>query len=112
MNFVAEQVKTSIGVFEIMLILLGTVFVISIISTIVYLGVIRKRNNAKPINHNIPATNISRPMEKTFKRCPACQSTFTDESLNYCLSDGTLLEGANNASDEVETVLLRTKTKG
>jgi SH3 domain-containing protein len=34
------------------------------------------------------------------KRCPACSTTYTDESLRYCLADGTTLTSA-----EAETVL-------
>ncbi|MEO8435758.1 MAG: hypothetical protein ABI596_12740, partial [Pyrinomonadaceae bacterium] len=29
------------------------------------------------------------------KRCPNCQRTYTDESLSYCLHDGTPLAGAD-----------------
>lgn len=36
------------------------------------------------------------------KRCPQCQSTYTDQSLNFCLSDGaTLLSG----DEEYETIV-------
>ena len=92
----------------IIIIFVGIIFVIGIISLLVFIFASRKKNNknnAKPINYNIPAANISRPTVKTLKRCPACQSTYTDESLNYCLSDGTILE----RTDEVETVVFRPK---
>jgi len=32
------------------------------------------------------------------KRCPTCQRTYTDDSLRFCLQDGTLLLGASDAS--------------
>jgi LCCL domain len=31
------------------------------------------------------------------KRCPKCGQTFTDDNLNYCLSDGTPLSDENSA---------------
>lgn len=107
-----EEDSVKMDVNYLILVLVGIIFILGVVLILILISVFRKRNNQKPINHNITAANIPRPTEKYIKRCPACQSTYTDESLNYCLSDGTLLEGANNASDEVETVLLRTKTKG
>ena len=32
------------------------------------------------------------------KRCPTCQSTYTDETLAFCLSDGSTLERVAKAS--------------
>jgi ketosteroid isomerase-like protein len=32
------------------------------------------------------------------KRCPTCQRTYTDDSLRFCLQDGTLLLGVSEAS--------------
>jgi ketosteroid isomerase-like protein len=32
------------------------------------------------------------------KRCPACQSTYTDDSLAYCLQDGTALQPMSQSS--------------
>lgn len=104
--------EDSVKMEVLILVLVGIIFILGVVLILILIRIFRKRNNEKPIISNIPAVNIPRPTEKYIKRCPACQSTYTDESLNYCLSDGTLLEGANNASDEVETVLLRTKTKG
>src|SRR5436190_23473883 len=38
------------------------------------------------------------------KRCPTCQRTYTDASLNFCLEDGTpLLSEAAQAPPPVET---------
>ncbi|HEV8591162.1 MAG TPA: hypothetical protein VGQ55_03595, partial [Pyrinomonadaceae bacterium] len=39
------------------------------------------------------------------KICPSCQRTYADDSLNYCLDDGTLLTFAS-PSREAETVLM------
>ncbi len=91
------------------LILVGIVFVIGIVLTLILVRVFRKKNNEKPSNKNITVANIPRPTAKYFKRCPACQSTYTDESLNYCLSDGSILERTNDDSNEMETVVHRPK---
>lgn len=41
------------------------------------------------------------------KRCPTCQSTYADDSLRFCLQDGTALESARAASsDEFKTLVL------
>lgn len=39
------------------------------------------------------------------KRCPACHSTYTDETLLYCLQDGVPLESPEPKVDEAETVI-------
>ncbi len=36
------------------------------------------------------------------KRCPACQTTYTDDSLRFCLTDGTVLV---READESETMV-------
>ena len=93
-----------IGGLEI-LICFGILFVVGIVLTIILISFFRKKNNAKPANKNTTAANIPRPTRRSIKRCPTCQSTYTDESLNYCLSDGAILE----RTDEVETVVFRSK---
>jgi hypothetical protein len=41
------------------------------------------------------------------KRCPTCQSTFTDETLAFCLSDGSTLERvANTTSNDPYATLV------
>ena len=42
------------------------------------------------------------------KICPKCQKTYSDESLNFCLEDGTVLDRVNFESDAPlpETVLI------
>jgi hypothetical protein len=39
------------------------------------------------------------------KHCPKCKSTFTDDSLDYCVSDGTRLVSGSNASSQ-ETLVI------
>jgi hypothetical protein len=39
------------------------------------------------------------------KHCPKCKSTFTDDSLDYCVSDGTRLVSGSNASSQ-ETLII------
>ncbi len=34
------------------------------------------------------------------KICPKCQTTYTDNTLNFCLEDGSILNQANEGSDE------------
>ncbi|MDT4967112.1 MAG: hypothetical protein QOJ64_1849 [Acidobacteriota bacterium] len=47
------------------------------------------------------------------KRCPKCNSTYTDGALIYCVSDGATLVGANNPreSDSDATMLYRESPK-
>lgn len=90
-------------------ILIGIIFVVGVVLILILIGVFRKRNSQKTTNHNIPAANISHATEKSFKRCPVCQSTYTDESLKYCLSDGAILEGTDGSSTETETVVRQFK---
>lgn len=41
------------------------------------------------------------------KRCPACQRTYTDDTLTYCLEDGSaLISGTAGASDLPATVIM------
>lgn len=38
------------------------------------------------------------------KICPTCQQTYTDESLNFCLSDGSVLNQVNSDANSQPTV--------
>jgi hypothetical protein len=67
-------------------------FVSVVILAFILSRVFRKKDRAKTLTDNRTAIDIPRPTAKYFKRCPACQSTYTDESLNYCLTDGTPLD--------------------
>lgn len=41
------------------------------------------------------------------KRCPSCQRTYTDDSLKFCLEDGsTLLSESSDATDLPATVIM------
>ncbi|MDQ3179526.1 MAG: hypothetical protein M3Q33_03290 [Acidobacteriota bacterium] len=42
------------------------------------------------------------------KICPSCQKTYSDESLNFCLEDGTVLNKSNESENTLpaETVLM------
>lgn len=46
-------------------------------------------------------------VETFVQRCPVCNSTYTDETLSYCVSDGTSLVRVNNlpAHDPQATML-------
>jgi hypothetical protein len=37
------------------------------------------------------------------KRCPSCQHTYSDETMKFCRSDGTLLEELENVPTEILT---------
>jgi len=40
---------------------------------------------------------IARSATSSAKRCPVCKSTYTDEALIYCVSDGASLVPVNNS---------------
>ncbi len=40
------------------------------------------------------------------KICPVCNQTYTDESLNFCLNDGTTLTTAESGSEPPPTVVM------
>ena len=100
------------GILGFALIMIVSVFTAGIVFAIVYFAVLRKRNAPKQFTDaNIQFTDaniigtIPRPPEQFIKRCPACKSTYTDETLNFCLSDGAILESFNDA--EYETIIRR-----
>jgi hypothetical protein len=62
-----------------------------------------KAEDKRPLissNNNDPAPVISsaRSAPAQAKRCPVCNSTYTDEALVYCVSDGATLISANRPS--------------
>ena len=87
------------------LIIIASVFTAGIVFAIVYFAVLRKRNAPRQITDANIIGTIPRPPEQYIKRCPACKSTYTDETLNFCLSDGATLESFNDA--EYETIIRR-----
>ena len=48
----------------------------------------------------------------SIKHCPKCNSTYTDEELNYCLRDGVLLKnvGFMPVQEDPEKTLVRSKS--
>lgn len=40
------------------------------------------------------------------KICPVCRQTYTDDTLNFCLNDGTVLSAVNNSSNDQQTVYM------
>jgi hypothetical protein len=40
------------------------------------------------------------------KRCPVCQRTYTEDSLNYCLEDGSALLSESSASSDLAATLI------
>jgi hypothetical protein len=40
------------------------------------------------------------------KRCPACQRTYVDDSLSYCLEDGSALVGERSGSSDLAATLI------
>lgn len=45
------------------------------------------------------------------KKCPACNRTYSDETLSFCLEDGSLLSASLNLREEQETVITPNKIK-
>src|SRR4029453_12958471 len=46
------------------------------------------------------------------KRCPTCQRTFEDDSLSYCLDDGTPLTAEDSRRPESEETIVTPSTSG
>lgn len=40
------------------------------------------------------------------KRCPVCQREYTDETLSYCLEDGSPLSGHSSASSDMAATII------
>ncbi|HEY0426197.1 MAG TPA: hypothetical protein VGC76_00195 [Pyrinomonadaceae bacterium] len=79
------------------------VFIVVIILALAFFIFIRKKS-APPHTPGQNVTGaISPPAATSAKRCPRCQSTYTDPTLSFCLSDGTPLE--SSGGDEFETVV-------
>ena len=74
------------------------------------------KNKAVAAQSPAPAANPppSKPAEPTVKsaapgqtrRCPKCNSTYTDESLLYCVSDGTKLVAAGRQTSDPNATML------
>ena len=85
------------GMFGIVLLILGILLVFAVIILITRAldkGRRKRPSSARPVE-SLPAPEVSPQREQagTFaKRCPTCKSTYTDETLAFCLSDGSTLE--------------------
>jgi hypothetical protein len=84
---------------QMLLIGLGVLIFIGIIILIV--RATGKRNKGESLSTQADASvnGINRhrdSIESYAKRCPTCQSTYTDETLAFCLSDGSTLERIAN----------------
>lgn len=81
----------------ILIILLIAVIVLVIAAAIVYFAFMRRKNNSPQISGgslpNPPAYTPQLPA----KRCPQCHSTFTDQTLNFCPTDGAALAAHSSA---------------
>jgi hypothetical protein len=84
------------------LILIAAIILFVILLAIVFVVFLLKKKTPKQIAGN--GGTIPPAAAQSVKRCPKCQSTYTDQSLNFCLTDGTplLLSGGDN---EFETVV-------
>lgn len=90
------------------ILLLGIGLFVVLVLILIQIRVFRKTGkNKKQLNKNAPPAGIAHPTNASFKRCPACGSTYTDASLLYCLSDGTALETGGESSGEAKTVAFR-----
>jgi len=98
---------------RILLIGLGILIFIGIIILIIRAS--RKRNQREPLSAQAGASvnGINRHGDSIgsyVKRCPTCQSIFTDETLAFCLSDGSTLErvaGTFASNDPSATLVYR-----
>jgi hypothetical protein len=84
-----------------LLIVLGILVAVAIM--ILITRALRKGNKGETLaaDSGAPVRGISQrrePMERYVKRCPTCQSIYSDETLAFCLSDGSILERAADTS--------------
>ena len=57
-------------------------------------------------------SNSQSKVRANLKRCPTCHSTYTDETLRYCLVDGAALDdvlGSPAAYDPATTIRIKNK---
>jgi hypothetical protein len=88
-----------VGLGGMLQLLLGVLVVFVVVVFIV--GALSPRNKkGSPVTgSNAPAPRMDQQRERMgeyVKRCPTCQSIFTDETLAFCLSDGSTLERVAN----------------
>ncbi len=83
----AMQGGNFIGPFQI-LVVLAAILAVFVVARILGRG--RRKDAMKDSTGN--ATQQPRTAEHYAKRCPTCQSVYADETLAFCLSDGSTLE--------------------
>jgi hypothetical protein len=96
------QVSSPVGgIFELLLVILGILVLVAII---ILIARVRRKGNKREANvagFGAPVSGIDQQRGAVgayVKRCPTCQSTYTDETLAFCLSDGSTLERVANTS--------------
>ena len=84
-----------------LLLVAGTIVVVWIIK------LLGKNSRQRPPTQMPQASTptLSQTPQQMIKRCPQCQSTYTDLTLRFCLSDGAPLE--TDGDNEFETVVRR-----
>jgi hypothetical protein len=100
--FAAEDAmgQSPIGIFK-LLVILGIIVIVAII---ILIARARRKGNKGEANVAGPGAPVPRiePQREAMggyvKRCPTCQSIYTDETLAFCLSDGSTLERVANPS--------------
>jgi hypothetical protein len=97
----SEGVPMAGGGIDTMFILLIIIVGVGIAIAIIVSRKRRKGNVKEPSMTGVgaPVRGVSQPSEVAggyVKRCPTCQSIFTDETLAFCLSDGSTLERVAN----------------
>ncbi|HEX8847229.1 MAG TPA: hypothetical protein VF791_21475 [Pyrinomonadaceae bacterium] len=96
-----DSTTPSFGTIGIVLVILGILVIV--IPIILYIRERRKENEKGFARGSIEATvrGVDQPKElpATFvKRCPTCKAIYADETLAFCLSDGSTLERIPNPS--------------
>lgn len=97
----ASQQPGSIDVFSLI-----AGFIAGVVATLVYINFREKKALSESPDELSIASAIPLPQKQkqTVKRCPKCNTAYTDQTLNFCLTDGTTLQLSGDG-DEFETVL-------
>lgn len=93
------------GSFDILTLIAG--FIAGVVATLIYVNFRQnKAINESPDELSI-ASAIPLPQKRkpATKQCPKCKTAYTDQSLNFCLTDGTTLQFSGGGDDEYETIV-------
>lgn len=85
--------QSPIGIFK-LLVILGIIVLAAIVILIARARRKGNKSEANAADFGAPAPPIGQQRETAgayVKRCPTCQSIYTDETLAFCLSDGSTL---------------------